>query len=422
MSPTPSAILTDALASFNKAANLAFTAAQDQARKDITQATADTREARRERDEAVKALHSCRLEEQAWKQEASVWKAAADQADLTIKHHLETIAQLRQEATQWKDQCLRLEETSRQEAISWKEQFLRVEQERYKLAQRVDELVAEQLSGNQTQVSTTPFTPMLRYSGVGDLSASTRLQQLPAAQESLLLEADETSTRPTTSKSKPSSSTRKPRQVPVVQLPTPISENQRGARQRALQPVPPSHPSSRPRPTSGERQVLIRRVQAVVEVPVKEESVDDDEISAPAAPASASTSSASASASASASKTSSNVDAARASKAATRVKRAAGRKEIAKRPYVEIDEDSAGERDDSEVSEQSDDADMVDSEDDELMLGAEDNRKEVYGIQRITKTAPPKTPSHALQAGKKRKLAVSATERKKSRPSAKSRV
>lgn len=62
-----------------------------------------------------------------------------------INHHLETIAQLRQEATQWKSQCLRLEETSRQEATSWKEQFLRVEQERSKLAQRVDELVAEQL-------------------------------------------------------------------------------------------------------------------------------------------------------------------------------------------------------------------------------------------------------------------------------------
>lgn len=62
-----------------------------------------------------------------------------------INHHLETIAQLRHEATQWKTQCLRLEETSRQEAISWKEQFLRVEQERSKLAQRVEELVAEQL-------------------------------------------------------------------------------------------------------------------------------------------------------------------------------------------------------------------------------------------------------------------------------------
>lgn len=63
-----------------------------------------------------------------------------------INHHLETIAQIREEATQWKNQCLRLEETSRQEAVSWKEQFLRVEQERSKLSRRVEELVAEQLS------------------------------------------------------------------------------------------------------------------------------------------------------------------------------------------------------------------------------------------------------------------------------------
>ena len=65
---------------------------------------------------------------------------------MQIKHHLDTISQLRHEAEQWKQQCLRLEDTSRQEAISWKEQFLRVEQERYKLATRVDELMEEQLS------------------------------------------------------------------------------------------------------------------------------------------------------------------------------------------------------------------------------------------------------------------------------------
>ena len=57
------------------------------------------------------------------------------------KHQTETISQLRQEARQWKDQCLRLEETSR----DWKEQFLRVEQERQILLSRIDELVAEKL-------------------------------------------------------------------------------------------------------------------------------------------------------------------------------------------------------------------------------------------------------------------------------------
>lgn len=77
-----------------------------------------------------------------------------------INHHLETIAQLRQEAVQWKNQCLRLEETSRQEATSWKEQFLRVEQERSKLAQRVEELVAEQL-GSVCSLDSTCMTDSL---------------------------------------------------------------------------------------------------------------------------------------------------------------------------------------------------------------------------------------------------------------------
>lgn len=62
------------------------------------------------------------------------------------KHQVETISQLRQEARQWKDQCLRLEESSRREAQDWKEQFLRVEQERRNLLSRIDELVAEKLA------------------------------------------------------------------------------------------------------------------------------------------------------------------------------------------------------------------------------------------------------------------------------------
>jgi hypothetical protein len=45
------------------------------------------------------------------------------------KHQAELIAQLSQEAQQWKDQCLRLEETLRGEIKAWKDQFLRVNAE-----------------------------------------------------------------------------------------------------------------------------------------------------------------------------------------------------------------------------------------------------------------------------------------------------
>lgn len=54
---------------------------------------------------------------------------------------METIGQLRQDARQWKDQCLRLEETSR----DWKEQFVRVEQERVGYLSRIEELMAERM-------------------------------------------------------------------------------------------------------------------------------------------------------------------------------------------------------------------------------------------------------------------------------------
>jgi hypothetical protein len=62
------------------------------------------------------------------------------------KHQAELIAQLRQEAQQWKDQCLRLEESLRGEIKSWKDQFLRIDAERTRL---LDQL---QLSSSSSQV------------------------------------------------------------------------------------------------------------------------------------------------------------------------------------------------------------------------------------------------------------------------------
>ncbi|KAG6327886.1 hypothetical protein ID866_11203, partial [Astraeus odoratus] len=404
MSPTsPSGILTDAVAAFNRAATLAINTAQEQARKDITQAAADTRDARRERDEAVQALHASRLEEQAWRQEAAVWKAATDQAELTIKHHLETIAQLRQEATQWKEQCLRLEETSRQEAVSWKEQFLRVEQERSKLSKRVDDLISEQLSVNaQTPVASAPVTPLLKYVSIGDLSTSARLQKPPAYDSQLSDIERPAKAKSASEKSKPPSGASRPRA-----LPTPTSESRPGTRLKATQ-----NPLSRAQgSTIGERQVLVRRVQAVVEVPVKEESIGpevaDDGV-LPSAPipkmASASTSKAA------------PTQAPKQSQAATRVKR----KAAAKRTYVEVD--SSDNTDVSYGSDASDNhvganANSDDDDDDELMMGAEDNRIEVYGIKHVQRpSAPTKEPSSQSTAKpKKLKLVPPAAERR-SRP------
>ncbi|KAG2364424.1 hypothetical protein BDR07DRAFT_1482538 [Suillus spraguei] len=453
---SPSVILTDALASLNKAVNIAFTTIQDQTRQEVTQACAEAREARRERDEAIKALHELRLEEQAWKQEAGARQSAVEQAELTIKHHAETIAQLRYESEQWKQQCLRLEDTSRQEATSWKEQFLRVEQERYKLASRVDELMEEQLSHTvQTHASITPFTTMFRHpnttasTSLSDPSASTRHRFPPYTSE---LPDESIST----------SSSRVPKPISIQQLPTPISANRR----------PPGDKS---------KQYLIRRVQAVIEVPVKDESVEENTISDEAPYASSSSASSPTSGSAytvpgsnrpisiissktipkpskptsapsktgqgtakvisdtSKSASSNNKPTSASTKSvpppskstarsikpthnqplsnpSTRKASSSSRpvrKTSTKRLYVEIDEDEDGENKLSEQYKSGSDAtaeDKVDSseeEEDELTLGAEENRREVYGTKRIAATSSMKAVSQA--PAKKRKLISSTT-------------
>jgi len=67
-----------------------------------------------------------------------------------IAHQAETVAQLRREANQWKDQ-----------SRNWQEHFLRVEQERCALSSRVDELVAERLQVNPILL-VPPFTQLTR--------------------------------------------------------------------------------------------------------------------------------------------------------------------------------------------------------------------------------------------------------------------
>ncbi|KAG2124253.1 hypothetical protein BD769DRAFT_1388809 [Suillus cothurnatus] len=194
----PSAILSDALTSLNEVVNIAFTSIQDQAHQEITQACAEAREARRERDEAVKALHELGIEEQAWKQEGGARQSAIEQVKLTTRSNTETITQLRYESEQWKQHCHRLEDTLRQEATIWKE-FLRVEQERCNLAIRVNELIEEQLSHTiQTHAFMTPFTTMLPYpnttggTNLSDPPASTR-HHLPAYMSALPDESISTS-------------------------------------------------------------------------------------------------------------------------------------------------------------------------------------------------------------------------------------
>ena len=206
-------------------------------------------------------------------------------------------------------------------------------------------------------------------------------------------------------------------------------------RQRVTQDTAPL--VSQPGLTSnGTRQIVLRRVHAVVEVPVKEESVDRDGLGldtpiSTSAPNTASTST-SAQKPASAPKTLKAPPlTTELSKAIPRVKRKAS----GKRTYVEID-DEESERDSASHDSKHSDAEeyqpVSDDGDDELLMGIEvgkisrvefmfmlihsqTNRKEVYGMKHVPK--PIKTARPPIVA-KKRKVPPAT---KKNRPSVSSR-
>ena len=140
------------------------------------------------------------------------------------------------------------------------------------------------------------------------------------------------------------------------------SNDQTSTRLNALQ-TPSSRGTTGAGSVPGSRQVLLRRVQAVVEVPVKEESVDRGAPESGMAP-SASTFPPSISSS---KPTSAPTQSAKPNQATTRIKR----KAVAKRRYVEVDDsDTTGEGFGSEPSEH-DYPYVTSDDDDELMMGAE---------------------------------------------------
>ncbi|THH28267.1 hypothetical protein EUX98_g5923 [Antrodiella citrinella] len=233
MPATPTSILSDALGVFTKAANLAVATAEKQSAAEVARANVEAEEARRERDEAVDAMNAMRLDKKEWQRRVEGWKSSVDKSDMTIEHQNETIAQLREEANQWKGQLLRYEDTARREAQDWKEQYLRAEQERIQLAARVDELVNEQLAWNtHTNAHNAAY-------------ASRSHPDMPNV------------AGPSTS--------RTPRQKTA---------------DVRMDDTPTTRPSAAPRASMSQPSEVvrvIRRVQAVIEVPVKEESEDEDD-------------------------------------------------------------------------------------------------------------------------------------------------
>ena len=180
------------------------------------------------------------------------------------------------------------------------------------------------------------------------------------------------------------------------------------------------------------RQIVVRRVHAVVEVPVKEESLDRD-MDIDAIPSSAATNIASTSTLASKSAAASQASEVPMSTELTNATPRAKRKASAKRSYVEIDDDES-ERDSTSKQSDTEEYQPVSDGDDELLMGTEvgktpkcgmpsgadsaltqTNRKEAYAMKRVPKPASLQKATRPPTVAKKRK-APAVTITKKNRP------
>ncbi|KAF8501045.1 hypothetical protein F5888DRAFT_1632839 [Russula emetica] len=220
----PSIIVAEAFKQFSQVTVSALRAYEHGTRARLTQAEDDLRVLRHERDDSLRDLNACKEQSRAWLTEVNRWKAEARPAlfwallyysrqhsshpiedvlslgnTLTDfpsssspspphyttqnKHQAELIAQLRQEAQQWKDQCLRLEESLRGEIKSWKDQFLRIDAERTRL---LDQLQLSSSSQTTLMAHTPKHVPIL----AGDSSATSSSTKRCASASSSTFRAD----------------------------------------------------------------------------------------------------------------------------------------------------------------------------------------------------------------------------------------
>ncbi|KAA1469922.1 hypothetical protein DENSPDRAFT_835613 [Dentipellis sp. KUC8613] len=386
MAAEPSVALAEALKSITHATLNALRAYEQGSRSQATQLEDELSRVRRERDDAVADMYESRQKEQAWKQEIEKWKVSSEKLEIGNSHLADLVAQLRDEAQQWKDQCLRLEETSRQEIQDWKEQFLRVDAERMRLTSRMDHLASD----NQLKppLKTTPFTPRIKHSSTADpmiASSSTKRASTYAASPGKLI-------RPTSNAGEPSTrmpSARKPRQSQPLPYPQ--------------EPVPKRSSTTSAVPVQTR---VVRRVQALIEVPVKEEEDESGEMEAEEGVEVASYTSGS---------VAGNGRKGRSSRSRTSRRIVSDEDES----YHGSDEEEYGEPDPyvprkaSTAGKRRRMDHPADEEDDELMMGVEDDASDVYGAQRVVsapgRSKPTNTPNGkangATPTTRKRKVA-----------------
>ncbi|KAH8989675.1 hypothetical protein EDB86DRAFT_2942588 [Lactarius hatsudake] len=206
----PSVAVAEAFKQFSQATVSALRAYEQGTRARLSQAEDDLH------------FNASREQAQVWVAEVDKWKSEANNAIVVVKSFVrrvrqttELINQLRQEAQQWKDQCLRLEETLRGEIKAWKDQFLRVDAEHTRL-------LNQQLSAPSSQ------------------------------------HKDDST----------------PKCVPVP-LPGDSSATSSATKRRVSASSSTAHVDNKPAPTKALLPRVVRRVQAFIEVPVKEEEQED---------------------------------------------------------------------------------------------------------------------------------------------------
>ncbi|KAF9499005.1 hypothetical protein BDN71DRAFT_1442476 [Pleurotus eryngii] len=241
----PAAKFAEAVSAFTKSVNLTFAEVQKHARAEALRPIQLVKD---ERDEQVRIASTSQAE-------LVSCKGLLQQAELTIARQAETIAQLRREVAQWKDQ-----------AQNWQEHFLRVEEQRCALSTRLDEW----LVGQQSMIASMSQRPPLED------PSSSRSQDIDALPT------------PRSIKTKTPNPQRREPSSPHYPAEASASTSTRAlkASKTPHKPIPqpsaagPSSPSA----------TVIRRVHAVINIPIKDEPASDEETPAITHPATTSSS------------------------------------------------------------------------------------------------------------------------------------
>ncbi|KAF9267322.1 hypothetical protein L218DRAFT_955206 [Marasmius fiardii PR-910] len=249
--------IADSLASVSQSVLSAFSEMETKYQDTVTHITAETSQARTERDNAIRRLHEVQLQAQERKHEIETLEASVKQLENTVTEQAATISQLRKDMNFWKDQ-----------ARNWQEHFLRVEEARCTLSSRLEEY-KERLN-NRPKINVAPLTPVSRYADSDEAAKEKHPQPHSCSPE------------PTTPLHLTRSATQR-KKTPMPKTKAikhdPLSP-EREIKQRKSNPVYPTPTATATAAPKAEHPSivhtrLIRRVHAVM--PVKEESESDYE-------------------------------------------------------------------------------------------------------------------------------------------------